>query len=344
MIQPTAPEVSKAEEDLVALRPPKRPRPIIAVVGANEGTETTDYLMTLGILRRSGVADVRCLATGPGSITLTPALRVEPESTVAEFDADCPEGADFVMVPAVGRANDPVLLDWIRSQHESGAMVVGICEGALVLAEAGLLSFRRATTHWYFVGRMRKKDPSIRYVKDRRFIVDGRVATTTGITGSIPTLLTLIEAIAGRASAEESAGDLGVRSWNADHDSNSFRLTLGFASTVTLNRMRFWNHRSLALELIDGIDEVSLALVTDCWSRTYRSHVVAVAPQVGVRSASGLRILADCAAAPPSADKLPPVEGPPVQVLNETLEQISERFGMNTASAVALQLEYTWKT
>lgn len=65
-----------ADEDAamqIALRPPKRTRPVIAVLGLNEGSETTDYLVPYGVLKHSGVADVFALAIRPGPITLMPA-------------------------------------------------------------------------------------------------------------------------------------------------------------------------------------------------------------------------------------------------------------------------------
>ena len=55
---------SKMKKRMCALKPPKRQRPVIAVIGINDATETTDYLMPTGILRRADVADVLLLATG----------------------------------------------------------------------------------------------------------------------------------------------------------------------------------------------------------------------------------------------------------------------------------------
>ncbi len=71
-----APPLADAEAAAIvdALKPPKRQRPVIAVLGINDATETTDYLMPAGILRRADVAEVTLLATGPGAVTLYPAL------------------------------------------------------------------------------------------------------------------------------------------------------------------------------------------------------------------------------------------------------------------------------
>jgi putative intracellular protease/amidase len=137
----------EAHATVAALKPPKRDRPLIAIVGANAGTETTDYLMPYGILRRAGIADVMLLATEPGPVTLFPALMVEPRATVADFDAQHPDGADYVVVPAMSRDDDPAVLRWIRSQAGKGAIVIGVCAGAKIVGAAGLLDGKRATTH-----------------------------------------------------------------------------------------------------------------------------------------------------------------------------------------------------
>src|SRR5918998_1813390 len=86
--------VEQIDATLAALKPPKRSRPLIAIIGINDATETTDYLMPYGILQRSSVVDVVALATEPGPVTLYPALKVKPQAQVAEFDARHPEGAD----------------------------------------------------------------------------------------------------------------------------------------------------------------------------------------------------------------------------------------------------------
>src|SRR5262245_41295734 len=250
----------EAEATLGALKPPKRQRPLIAIVGINDATETTDYLMPYGILRRADIADVVALATQPGPVTLFPVLRVEPQATVAEFEALHPEGADYVIVPAMSRDDDPAALQWIKGQVRKGAIIIGVCAGAKVVASAGLLDDRRATTHWYYLDELRRKHRTVRYVADRRLVVDGGVATTTGISASMPLALMLIEAIAGRDRAEAVGDAIGLRTWNADHDSRAFAFTRPFALTAIGNGLAFWARERLGIELTPGMDEVSLAL------------------------------------------------------------------------------------
>ena len=339
-----APPIPQQEVDatLAALKPPKRQRPVIAVVGINNATETTDYIMPTGILRRADVADVFLLATAPGRVSLYPALTVEPDATTAEFDERNPEGADYVIVPAMSRDDDPAALQWIRNQSQKGAMIIGVCYGVKVVAEAGLLDNKRATTHWYALKELRKKHPSIQYVPNRRLVVDGNVATTTGITASIPMSLTLIEAIAGRDKAVAVAQQVGLSDWDARHASDAFKFTRPFAATVMGNTFAFWNRDKLGIELAPDLDEVSLALAADAWSRTYRSHAVTLGTSSDpVRTRNGIRLVPDEAATNWTEGR---VEGfgdrAPAQALDQTLANIASRYGARTRYVVAMQLEY----
>jgi transcriptional regulator GlxA family with amidase domain len=91
----------------------------------------------------------------------------------------------------MSRDDDPAALQWIKSQAAKRAIVIGVCAGAKIVGEAGLLDGKRATTHWYYLKELRDKHPVIQYVADRRFVVDKGIATTTGITASMPMSLTL---------------------------------------------------------------------------------------------------------------------------------------------------------
>jgi putative intracellular protease/amidase len=340
-----APPIAQSETDaaLAALRPPKRARPLVAIVGLNDSTEATDYLVPFGILRRADVADVMMLAIGSGPVTLFPALAVEAEATVAQFDREHPEGADYVIVPAMSRDDDPAVLAWLRTQADRGAVIVGICAGAKVVGAAGLLDGKRATTHWYYRAELFDRNPNIHYVADRRIVVDGNVATTTGISASMPMMLTLIEAIGGREKAQATARELGLERWDTRHASGAFVFTRPFAATVLGNVLAFWNREQLSIALEPDIDEVSLALVADAWSRTYRSRAVTFAASTGaVRTRNGVRVVPDEVAVNPPLEHRASVfpERPPAEVLNQTLGAIAARYGNGTADVVAMQLEY----
>jgi putative intracellular protease/amidase len=339
-----APPIAQEEAAaaVAALKPPKRQRPLIAIIGINDATETTDYLMPYGILRLADIADVVAVATGPGNVKLYPALTVQPQATIIDFDAAHPDGADYVIVPQMSRDDDLAALQWIKDQAAKGATIIGVCAGARIVANAGLLDGKRATTHWYYVDEMLKTHPTIKYVRDRRLVVDGKVATTTGVTASMPMMLTLIEAIAGRDKAEAVAKNLGLARWSAAHNSHAFQFTRPFAQTALRNTVAFWNHETLGIELTPEVDEVSLALVADAWSRTYRSRAVTFARTDEVQQTrNGLRILPDRVAMEwPDQRRLAIGDQAPAKALDEALAAIETRYGRRTADFVAMQLEY----
>ncbi len=328
---------------VAALKPPKRARPLIAVIGANAGTETTDYLMPTGILRRADVADVVLVSTEEGPMQLYPVFQVEADATTASFDTQHPDGADYVIVPAMTREDDPDVLAWVKAQSAKGATIIGVCVGSKVVGNTGLLDGKRATTHWYSRDSLVDEHPGITYVPDRRIVADGNVITTTGISASMPLSLTLIEAIAGREKAAEVAQSLGIEHWDARHASEAFAFSRPFATTVLANSVAFWTHEDWGLALKPDLDEVTLALVADAWSRTYRSQAVTFAESATpITTANGVRIIPDDVVTRwPAPQVLPAMDDlPPAQALNESLEGIAARYGARTADLVAMQLEY----
>ena len=113
--------------------------------------------------------------------------------------------------------------------------------------------------------------------------------------------------------------------------------------TAIGNTAAFWAREQLGIELKDGVDEVSLALAADAWSRTYRSRAVTFAGTADARqSRSGMRIYPDQVTANWPAERLlPPVgERKPADALDETLRTMTARYGSRTTDFVAMQLEY----
>jgi putative intracellular protease/amidase len=322
-------------------------RPLVAIVGENYWTELTDYVVPFGILAASGAADVVALGTQPGPIRMFPApLNVQPEATTAAFDAAHPEGADYVIVPAVHRDADPTLLAWVRAQSERGATVVGVCDGVWVLARAGLLEGRQATGHWYSLDKLREEFPATRFVTGRRYVADGRVVTTTGVTATIPVSLALVAAIEGRDRALELAASLGLPGgWSVAHDSERFRLDWPRRWTIARNAAAFWSHEDLGLAIAPGVDEIALALEANAWSATFKSTVYTVAATPApLRTRRGLVVVPDRSAAEAVSARLRMLPAPdaqaPLLALDRALQGISADYGPATAGWVAVQMEY----
>lgn len=329
---------ARADDETLAPYQPRfgRELPVIAVVAQNHMTELADYVVPLGVLRRSGAAEVLALATAPGPVQLMPALRLQPQATLEQFAQRYPQGADYLIVPAVHDSQDAALLAFIRQQASKGATIVGICDGVLVLGNAGLLQGRRATGHWYSRKQRLEDYPDARWVENRRYVADGQVITTSGVTAALPVSLALVEAISGRPAASRLAGEFGVQDWSPRHDSQRFALGASGYLAAAGNYLAFWSHETFSVPLQPGFDEVSLALATDAWARTFRSEARGGAAQP-VTSLGGLLFL------PEQSEDLPRLPEPSstaMQALDNTLDAIARRYGEATRQLVAAQLEY----
>jgi transcriptional regulator GlxA family with amidase domain len=94
-------------------------------------------------------------------------------------------------------------LDWIRQMHESVTVMTSVCTGSLVFAAAGLLSDRPATTYWAALDLLTETDPSIQVRPDDRYVDDGDIVTSSGVSAGIDMALHLVRRLAGEDRARE---------------------------------------------------------------------------------------------------------------------------------------------
>lgn len=329
----------QAQAFIEAIKPQREGRPTIAIVASNEGTEITDLLLTHAVLQRADIADVIAVAPRSGRVDLYPApLQVEVTQSFAGFDEAHPNGADYVIVPAMTNNDAPEIIAWLKRQSNLGARIVGVCAGALVVANAGLLDDRRFTTHWWYRNELMENHPEAKYVPHRRYVIDDNIATTTGISASVPTMLALVEAIGGQDKAQALATELGVDSWTPVHDSSQFGLNFSRGFNFILNKLAFWRGDDLLIPVDDGADDVALAFTADAWSRTGHINVSTSAPRP-VRLRSGMTLLPNPTAT--NAWVLPLTAGlNPMQQLHRTLCEIGSRFGDASKDWVRIELEY----
>src|SRR5262249_41527230 len=120
------------------------------------------------------------------------------------FD-DVAEPIDTLLVSGgfgqVQASLDPRLIRWLQHNGPRARRCGSICTGAFVLAAAGLLDGRRATTHWALIDEFRRRYPQITVEVDRIFVRDGQVYTSAGVTTGIDLALALIEEDHGRTLA-----------------------------------------------------------------------------------------------------------------------------------------------
>lgn len=112
-----------------------------------------------------------------GFVTITPEYTIE----------NCPE-PDIVVLPG-GRArelyDDPVFMKWAKSAVDQADIAMSVCTGAFVLAKNGQLDGIEATTHWGAIEQLRKAAPTATVLENKRFVDNGRIVTTAGVSAGI---------------------------------------------------------------------------------------------------------------------------------------------------------------
>ena len=312
-------------------------RPLVVLLTDPRGTVATDLLAPYAIFAESGAVDVKVAAPAAVPARLTPGFAwVAPQASLAEIDRG--PRPDLVIVPAMSIEDDPARAAWLRAQLARGARIVSICNGAKVLASAGLLDGRQATIHWYSRAKVAKAYPKVAWRSDARWVDDGPVTTTAGISAAEPAALDLLRDLAGEEVMRATARRLSLPLPDPRHDGSDYRLTLRGMAQVVANRLMVWRHEKVAVPLSPGFDEIAFGTALDAWSRTYRSTAWATgAPSV--RSRHGL-VVYRSATPPERFDRRVALPAPDVMLA--TFAQVRRAYGETTARFVALQFEHPY--
>jgi transcriptional regulator GlxA family with amidase domain len=125
---------------------------------------------------------------------------------------------DVLIVPGgvvTDELGKPAVIEWIAAHAAEAQLTASVCTGAFLLAKAGVLDGKRATTHWEDIDDFRKSFPGIPIDAEARFVDEGRVVTSAGISAGIDMSLHLVERLAGEALAVRTARQMDYR-WQRD--------------------------------------------------------------------------------------------------------------------------------
>jgi transcriptional regulator GlxA family with amidase domain len=144
-----------------------------------------------------------------GDVTTSIGTRLPVTGTISSIDS-----ADTVVVAGgddlVGRPIDPVLVEALKSVPPRTRRLASVCTGSFILAQAGLLSGKRATTHWRHARLLARAFPDVGVEPDAIFVRDGDVFTSAGVSSGIDLALALVEMDYGSELIREVARSLVV--------------------------------------------------------------------------------------------------------------------------------------
>ena len=179
------------------------------VIVAFPGVQTLDVTGPAEVLRAATKLhppgyEVRVVAPEEGPLR-TSTVAIVPDSSLSACS-----GAIDTLIVAGGTGtrraeDDDALISWLRKAAGQSRRVTSVCTGAFLLAKAGLLDGRRATTHWASCADLAERYPAVSVEPDPIFVRDGNVATSAGVTAGMDLALALVEEDLGREVALEAA-------------------------------------------------------------------------------------------------------------------------------------------
>jgi transcriptional regulator GlxA family with amidase domain len=218
----------------------------------------------------------------PYEVTLascTDALAIRSVMSGLTINADCPwsavQGEVDTLLVSGGMdvwtgAHNPALLEWVRLTSQRARRTVSVCTGAFVLAEAGLLSGRRVTTHWYFSQKLQQDYPALNVDPEPLFIRDGNIVTAAGVASGLDLALWLVEEDLGTDIALRVARAL-VLFIRRSGGQRQFSTALAFqeSSRLPIRELPIWILEHLHLDLAVEILAAKVAMSPRNFSRTF---------------------------------------------------------------------------
>jgi putative intracellular protease/amidase len=295
-----SPNTDPAEHELPPRPGPGGRRTVAVALGAS-GSVITDAFGPYEVFARSPEFFVYTVAARRVPAMLSGGLAVVPDYAFADVDADSAPAPDVVVVPAVVAPNgkkEAQLRQWIARQADRGAQVLGVCAGSRLLAASGVLDGRRATSHWSRIRDLERSRPQVKWVRGKRYIQDGNVTTTAGVTSGVFGALRLVEQLAGAAEAERVGHAIAYPSWSLDGPTDICAQRWGPRDLAPALSLLFpWFRPTVGVGLVQGVGELDVAAPFEVYPNSFAAHTIPIAAEGIVTTRHGLRLVATPASA-----------------------------------------------
>lgn len=255
-------------------------KPTIAVLLGSEVTEVFDFMTPYEMFAMTGGFNVFAVAPDRHVKSLTGGLDVMPHYTFEEMDAEIGKSPDVIVVPYIPimdkKKYEPVR-NWILKHASGNTTIMSICTGAENLADTGLLKGKSATTLWAEIGRLEKEHPDTQWIRDRRYVHDGNLVSSAGLTSGIDAVLHVISQKLGEPAARQTAEAMNYPFYRFALQPEIEPFAIQASDAVFLLNNAFqWNKKKEGVLLYDGVEETALVSVFD----TYSASGTATTPTV----------------------------------------------------------------
>ncbi|HEY7605922.1 MAG TPA: DJ-1/PfpI family protein, partial [Actinomycetes bacterium] len=291
-------------------------KPTVVILVGPEGANAADVLAPYEVFAATGAFNLYTVAPERQPVPLTGNLDLVPDLSLAQLDQRLPGGPEVIVVPqltevaaGVPASLDPVIAWLQRQRAQSDPLLLSVCVGAQVVAEAGLLEGRPATSHWLGLIGLRRNYPQLDWREGVSYIDDGDLISTAGVLYGIDGALRVIERTLGQAAAQRAARAVQWPAYSPGRPTPIQRFGLAPPDVVGLLSAGYrWDRPRMGVLLTDGVTETELASVFRPYTElSYLARPLAVTTDgQPIRSRHGLTFLprATLATAAPELDRL----------------------------------------
>ncbi len=273
----------------------------VAVVLGASGTDAADALAPFEVFASSSAVSTYTIAASAAPASLGGGLAIMPDHTFAEVADGAVPPPDLIVVPAVDLpdgAEEQAARDFIAAAYDGGARVLGVCAGARLLAASGVLDGHRATSHWSRLGALRGSRPQVHWADGVRYVQDGRITTTAGVSSGIPGALRVLADLAGPGEAARVGRLIDYPGWQPDQSTTIATQGFGAADLGVLGNLALpWGRPAIDVRLDHGVGEIDAAALLEVYGYSQAAHATAVSQSGTVVTRHGLTLRTTLAAA-----------------------------------------------
>jgi putative intracellular protease/amidase len=218
------------------------------------GVQIIDFTAPYEVLGQAGL-EVVTVAETTAPIATAMGLRITPQ-----FTLDAAPDVNVIVVPGgdvLATQESAAVKSWLNARAPKAEVVLSVCNGAFILAKAGLLDGLSATTFAALIDGLRAAAPKTKVVSDKRFVDNGKIVTSAGLSSGIDGSLHVVEKLYGRGAAQKVAINL---EYNWDPEGRWVRAQL--ADRLLLSLYRAANDWDRDILLHDG--------TSDAWENRWR--------------------------------------------------------------------------
>lgn len=180
------------------------------------GVELLDFAGPLEVFANTSNMRVFTVAADTGRLySMQKSMNILPDYTIEtspEVDILVIPGADGESI--LRSTSNPKTVNWIKKIHDKSIIAMSVCTGALFYAKAGVLDNKNVTTHWGATNILHDAAPKSTIIEDVRFVLDGKMLTTAGVSAGIDGALFLVSKLRGEIEAKRIARSIEYDKWD----------------------------------------------------------------------------------------------------------------------------------